>query len=310
MKRLIATFLLLILCAFSLQAQTSYTVDQVPNVQLRDRTRFVSDPAGILSGETVQTIDSLLHALRTRGLAEVAVVILPSIAADDDPYFFAHNLLNRWGVGEKGKDNGLVILIAQQEREIQFETGYGLEGVLPDALCKRIQTQYMVPALAKGEWDKGTEAGVRAVYEILTEGTGALAIRSDTTTGNNDFFLTSVIFTLIIPIGILLLFTVMASFRKRCPVCKKKRALRLVRSERIASTSTSNTTRYIYRCKHCGHQVERIVTHHRNNGSGLGGGRGIFMGGPRGFGGGFGGGSFGGGFGGGMSGGGGARSRF
>ena len=76
---------------------------------------------------------------------------------------FAHRLLNEWGVGKKGKNNGLVILLVTDQRCIQFYTGYGLEGDLPDAICKRIQTRDMIPYLKDGNWDAGMVAGVRAV---------------------------------------------------------------------------------------------------------------------------------------------------
>ena len=72
---------------------------------------------------------------------------------EEDCFNFCHQLLNKWGVGKKDKNNGLVILLVTDQRCIQFYTGYGLEGVLPDAICKRIQTRYMIPYLKDGNWD-------------------------------------------------------------------------------------------------------------------------------------------------------------
>jgi uncharacterized protein len=106
--------------------------------------------------------------LRQRQLAEVVVLVLDQVeTASLD--MFAHNVLNLWGVGQRGKDNGLVMSVVRSQRDIQFETGYGLEGVLPDAICKRIQTVYMVEPLRAGDYDAGVLAGVKAVYNVLTD---------------------------------------------------------------------------------------------------------------------------------------------
>ena len=72
-------------------------------------------------------------------------------------------------MGEKGKDNGLVVLLVTEERCIQFATGYGLEGVLPDAVCKQIQVRYMNKYLGEGNWDAGMLAGIQAISANWTE---------------------------------------------------------------------------------------------------------------------------------------------
>lgn len=73
------------------------------------------------------------------------------------------------GSRQEGKDNGLVILLVTDQRCIQFYTGYGLEGVLPDAICKRIQTKYMIPYLKDGNWNEGMVAGIRRLASDLTD---------------------------------------------------------------------------------------------------------------------------------------------
>ena len=76
-----------------------------------------------------------------------------------DCFDFAYRLGQENGAGRKEKDNGLVILLVTGERCIQFATGYGLEGVLPDAVCKKIQVRYMNKAFSQGNWDAGMLAG-------------------------------------------------------------------------------------------------------------------------------------------------------
>ncbi len=136
--------------------------------------RWVSNPDGILSSGTVARIDEMCRELEQKQLAQVAVLVLDNVP-DDQLDLFAHRRLNELGVGEKGRDNGLVISVVRRQRDIQFETGYGLEGVLPDALCKRIQTVYMVGPLGAGNFDKGVLDGVTAVYNVLMDNTEELA---------------------------------------------------------------------------------------------------------------------------------------
>ena len=146
---ILATFLLI-----PLQAQEKvYTVDNLPKVHLQNKMQYVCNPAGILSQAACDTIDTMLHALEQQTGIETVVAIVPSIG-DMECFDFCHQLLNQWGVGKKGKDNGLVILLVTDQRCIQFYTGYGLEGVLPDAICKRIQTKYIIPYLKDGNWNE------------------------------------------------------------------------------------------------------------------------------------------------------------
>ena len=159
---ILATFLLI-----PLQAQEKvYTVDNLPKVHLQNKMQYVCNPAGILSQAACDTIDTMLHALEQQTGIETVVAIVPSIG-DMECFDFCHQLLNQWGVGKKGKDNGLVILLVTDQRCIQFYTGYGLEGVLPDAICKRIQTKYMIPYLKDGNWNEGMVAGIRATCQRL-----------------------------------------------------------------------------------------------------------------------------------------------
>ena len=137
-------FCLLFLAATVPAAAGTYRVEEIPHVQRADRRRYVSNPDGILSPEAVARIDAVCASLRERGLAQVAVVAVDDIAGGDT-FSFAVELFGRWGVGGAESDNGLGILLVKDLREIRFVTGGGVEGVLPDALCKRIQLKYMLP---------------------------------------------------------------------------------------------------------------------------------------------------------------------
>lgn len=306
-RHISATILLLAAIAPCLPAQTrAWTVEGVPNVQVTDRTRLVSDPDGILAPQTVYRLDTMLSRVKEEGVAEIAVVMLNSIGSEECREF-GHALFNRWKLGQAENDNGLLILLVRDQRCYWFETGYGLEGTLPDAALRLIQLNAMNPHLAKNEWDDGIVAGVQAVVDIL-DGSELALTATPAARGTDDrFFKQAMLFVFAIPLLIILLALWTNSRRHRCPRCKARNGLRPTDRRIVAQTPASVTEQQTYTCRKCGHRVVRHVTRHRNNGPHIGGGIGGGIGGFGGLGGGRG---FGGGFGGGSSGGGGAGGRF
>lgn len=292
-----------LVCVTALGAQSSapesggYTPETVPNVQLADAHRFVSNPDGILSPRAEAEIDRICGDLRQRGLAEMVVLVLDRVD-ERSLDMFAHKVLNLWGVGKKGADNGMVISAVRSQRDIQFETGYGVEGVLPDAICKRIQTVYMVEPLRAGDFDKGVLDGVKAVYNVLTDNKEELAALAAAADGKDDkkdgartvglgiIGMGTLAFIVLIALLILI----------ASRLHKKGRGGRDDFDDGPGDFGGSGTGGF------GGPGAGSII------GGILGGLLGGGMGG--GFGGGFGGGGFGGGFGGGRSGGGGARTGF
>ena len=288
-----------LLGGFSLQAK-EYTVKEIPMVHLQDRTRYVSNPDNILSPSAVATMDSILYALEQKTGIQTLVVAVTDIEGGDC-FDFAYRLGKELGVGQKERDNGLVILLSTNERCIQFATGYGLEGILPDAICKRIQSRYMVEHLGKNNWDAGMVAGIRAVNSYLD---GSMENIAGEEEDNILLYFLAFFFICIILISIII-----AIFGNQCPKCKKRHALQRVSSQVVSRKLGVITSEVTYLCKYCGH---RHVTKEQSSdpnfrGPRSGGGT-IFMGGG-GFGRG-GGGFSGGSFGGGSFGGGGAGSRF
>lgn len=129
-----------------------YTVETVPDPKSINSS--VSDPDKYLSEEYKAGIDAILNSLDDSTTAEVAVVVLGSIG-DEVPKNFATELFNHWKIGKKGKDNGLLILTVIDQRRTEFETGYGLEAVLPDVLCYRLGSQILVPQFKEGKYGTG-----------------------------------------------------------------------------------------------------------------------------------------------------------
>ena len=144
MKRYLLILASIILAITNVWA-VNYSVRTVPNVQVADERRFVSNPDGILSTEAVYSIDTMLYRLRQSGAAEVAVVAVESIGFDE-PREFATSLFRHWGLGNKEQNNGLLVLLVLGQGAIEIETGYGIEGDLPDAVCKRIIERVMIPS--------------------------------------------------------------------------------------------------------------------------------------------------------------------
>lgn len=279
-----------------------YRVKDIQNVQLLDRTRFVSNPDGILSRDAVARLDSLCYSLKERGIAEVAIVAVDDIASRD-VFSFSQELFETWGVGDDRLDNGLGILLVKDMREVRFHTGYGLEGVLTDAMCVQIQQDYMLPSFRDGDYSAGMVLGVEAVDTLLTSGELPSAEGDD----DEMAMIMALFITLFLVVLPLFLIVVADRAKKRCPSCGKH-ALRVTDRSIVEKTATHVTIHETLVCDNC--KTIHTRTTRRNNG---GGGNGIiFM--PMGFGGGrgggFGGGSFGGGFGGGSFGGGGGGSRW
>ena len=299
--RKIAILCLLLACALPALAGT-YRADEIPNVQRMDRRRYVSDPDGILSAGAVARIDSVCASLRERGLAQVAVVAVDDIAGGDT-FSFAVELFRDWGVGSAKSNNGLGILLVKDLREIRFVTGGGLEGILPDALCKRIQLNYMLPAFREGDYSAGMVAGVEAAATILEGG------EVDLSGDGGDELPAWMIFVIVVgfivgPLGLVL---VVYYARHRCPQCHKF-TLRQDSRQVLSVTQNYRLVEYTYVCSNCGAVVRRRAKDLRDDNFGGGAGGGTIIGG--GFGRGMGGGFGGGGFGGGSFGGGGAGSKW
>lgn len=151
-------------------AQTRYSVNDVLNVQRQDYRQFVSDPENEISYNDMRTLNAKMQEIDDLLHTQCAVVVLPAI---DNEYTtakeFATELFEAWGIGDKENNQGLLILLitGEGEREVAFETGYGLEDKLPDGVCKLIQTNKMLPYFKEGNFGAGLIAGVTEVEKVL-----------------------------------------------------------------------------------------------------------------------------------------------
>ena len=161
-----AIILFLISSHFLVFAQEG--LDKIVNPKTNG-TGYVSNADHILSNETVAKLNALIKPLNENGKAQVAVVLVNSIG-DQVPKDFSTALLRKWGIGDRKKNNGLLILFVADQRRIEFEVGYGLEGLLTDLTCQRIQQGLMIPYFKKGDYNTGVLKGVELVVETIDTG--------------------------------------------------------------------------------------------------------------------------------------------
>lgn len=259
--RLKATWLrslLIMVCVALLSGPLSaMTVDEVPNVHLKDARQYVTDPSAILSTAARDSINLMLGQLEKGSGIEVAVVMLPSID-NDDIFDFAHNLFRKWGIGKKKENNGLLVLFVMDQHKVRFTTGYGLEGTLTDALSKRIQMNEMVPAFKEGKWDEGMVKGVRATVAILKGEVAADQYGATNANGNDEELTTFDVIAISMVFIIIILVIMLACRDKKCPKCKKH-AMKTVSTQRLKIAlghgRVKRIIRTTYVCQNCGHQI-------------------------------------------------------
>jgi uncharacterized protein len=161
-KRLFGFFLLLLACPSLVLAQR---VQDLPKP-----TNYVSDFAGVLSPETQASLNALCAQVDRQAHAQIAVVTIKSL--DGEPIEnFATALEDKWKVGKKGTDRGLLLIFAPSDRKYRIEVGYGLEGILPDGRVGDIGRQ-IVPYLQQNNYDAAVTLAVRQIAGIIAADAG------------------------------------------------------------------------------------------------------------------------------------------
>jgi len=147
-------------------ACAQYAVGTLPNPKAQGQAYYVSDPDHILNSGTIAQLDAASAAIEQHNGSEFAVVVVRDYQGDND-FQFALDLFNHWGIGKEGANNGLLLFLAMDRHEYRFITGYGLEGIFPDALLKRIGESYLVPYLQSGNPDTAVLAAAKAVETVF-----------------------------------------------------------------------------------------------------------------------------------------------
>jgi len=283
-QRLLAIFLLILLMAACLFPMTALAVTY-PAYE-----GYVNDFAGIIEPDTKEKLIQLTRDLEAKTGSELAIVSVKSLEGKDIETY-SNELFQQWEIGKAKADNGVLLLVALQERKVRIEVGYGLEGVLPDGKTGRILDQRVLPYFKEGKYGEGLYAGAQAIAaEIYQE---AQITPPDNVQGKGipvqeeGFTLLDGMIVFLIISVITIILWIKSFFQGKCPECRSRlQSERRVLNSRLGEIS--------YYCPKCGHTHSQTYPLYDDEpprgGSGWGGG----------------GSSGGGGFGGGSSGGGGS----
>lgn len=126
---------------------------------------YVSDAAGVM-GEWAGKTETLCRQIEEKTTSEIAVLTVKTTAPLDTQQY-AHQVFDRWKIGKKGKDNGVLILVAVDDRKLWIATGYGVEGVLPDGRVGEIRDGILRPKFRQSRYGEGIFLGVQAIGSIL-----------------------------------------------------------------------------------------------------------------------------------------------
>lgn len=137
--------------------------------------QYFNDYANVVSSATAQNLNRTLEDFERATSSQILVAIFPTMQSDSSIEDYTYRVKESWHVGQKGKDNGAVLFVFPQDRKMFIQVGYGLEGALPDALCKRIVSDEIAPRFKAGDYDGGLTAGVNAILAATKgeyQGTG------------------------------------------------------------------------------------------------------------------------------------------
>lgn len=300
MKYLKTFFLLSLMFVTALSALArKWSVDNLEMVYLKDSTQYVCNPDGVMGDSARVATNRILRRLEVDKGVQTVVVVVEHLDGDD-PFTFGMDLSRKYGIGNK-QNTGLIIILATEDRSYQILTGRGLEGTLPDAICRRVENRVMVPQLKKANWDAAILETVRALDQVVR---GDSTIVGDNDSDDDDLPAVAILIICMIVGASVIGIVVSIAAHKKCPKCGKSKHVRLVKS--ITKGRKKTCTWHCTKCNHTFETTEQIGNDSLGGGAGAGP---IIIGGGHRRSGGFGG--FGGGsFGGGSFGGGGAGGRF
>ncbi len=153
------------ICLTLASSSFSDTIPQSP-------PNYVVDLAGIVDSEAEAELNSFLAELENKTTAQVVVLTIKSLEGNSIEEFSIHIAHDQWKLGQKGKDNGVLFLIALNDRKYRIEVGYGLEGALPDSRAGSIGRDFLVPFFSNGEFSKGVYTATLAMINEIATASG------------------------------------------------------------------------------------------------------------------------------------------
>jgi uncharacterized protein len=135
-------------------------------VGVPELSRRVTDLTGTLSAEQVNSLENKLAAFEAQKGSQIAVLIVPTTQPKDIAEF-GIEVADLWQIGRKGVDDGVILIVAKDDRKMRLEVGYGLEGVIPDAVAKRVIAETITPRFQAGDFAGGIDAGVTQLMKLI-----------------------------------------------------------------------------------------------------------------------------------------------
>jgi len=130
-------------------------------------SQYIVDKAGVLRQQDIADIDKMLSDIERQTSCQVVVAIYESLPSGQALEDYANRLFRAWGIGKKEKNNGVLLLIFIKDRKLRIEVGYGLEGVIPDAIAKRIIDERIAPFFRSGNYGEGIKSGIIAIEAAI-----------------------------------------------------------------------------------------------------------------------------------------------
>lgn len=147
---------LLVACTLAAWAQVA-----VPNL-----TRRVTDLTATLTAAQTAALENKLAAFEAARGSQIAVLILPTTQPEDIAQF-GIRVADRWKIGREKADDGVILIVAKDDRTLRIEVGYGLEGAIPDAIARRVIDEVIVPRFRDGDYAGGVDAGVTQLMKLI-----------------------------------------------------------------------------------------------------------------------------------------------
>jgi uncharacterized protein len=126
---------------------------------------YFNDFAHVVPATTASSLDAKLRQFERDTSNQIVVAVFPKLETESSVQDFTYRIAESWGVGQKDRRNGAVLFVFVAEHKIFIQVGYGLEGALPDAICKRIIAEQIAPAFKAGRYDAGLTAGVESMIK-------------------------------------------------------------------------------------------------------------------------------------------------
>ena len=135
-------------------------------VEIPELSHRVTDLTATLSSLQTTALENRLAAFETKKGSQIAILIVPTTQPEDIAQF-SIRVAEAWKIGRKNIDDGVILIVAKEDRKLRLEVGYGLEGAIPDAIAKRVIAETITPFFKKGDYAGGIEAGVTQLMQLI-----------------------------------------------------------------------------------------------------------------------------------------------